>query len=215
MQHLLVTCPFIINTFGHLWSKVLKSPSDWLNYTGFPGDVRVTFFDDPPGNKDVVTPNPLMLKKAVVFTPGNMMWHKMKRDSFLYPSVVWPLGAGLGHSKRARFPDRLPSVWRSSYITSIRRVIFLNKRKRVNNWNRIESASVIHQSVQIIKKEGTLNQLCLRLLIKDFDCTHRKTFPAVNRLTSSITFSQVWTRAVRYGQKIYMTIFRFFFRFRF
>ncbi len=28
-----------------------------LNYTGFPGDVRVAFFNIPPGNKDAVTPN--------------------------------------------------------------------------------------------------------------------------------------------------------------
>ncbi len=40
-------------------SRVSKSLSDWLNYTGFPGDVCVAFFNVPPGNKDAVTPNPL------------------------------------------------------------------------------------------------------------------------------------------------------------
>ncbi len=42
-------------------SGVSKSLSDWLDYTGFPGDVCVcvTFFNVPPGNKDAVAPNPL------------------------------------------------------------------------------------------------------------------------------------------------------------
>ncbi len=40
-------------------SGVSKSSSDWLNYTGFPGDVCVAFFNVPPGNKDAVPPNPL------------------------------------------------------------------------------------------------------------------------------------------------------------
>ncbi len=40
-------------------SGVSKSSLDWLNYTGFPGDVCVTFFNVPPGNKDAVMPNPL------------------------------------------------------------------------------------------------------------------------------------------------------------
>ncbi len=30
-------------------SVVSKSSSDWLNYTGFPGDVCVAFFNIPPG----------------------------------------------------------------------------------------------------------------------------------------------------------------------
>ncbi len=34
-------------------SGVSKSSSDWLNYTGFPGDACVAFFNVPPGNKDV------------------------------------------------------------------------------------------------------------------------------------------------------------------
>jgi len=42
-------------------SGVLKSPSNWLNFTGCPGDVCVVFFNDPPGNKcHAHTPNPLM-----------------------------------------------------------------------------------------------------------------------------------------------------------
>ncbi len=40
-------------------SGVSKSSSDWLDYTGFPGDVCVAFFNVPPGNKDAVAPNPL------------------------------------------------------------------------------------------------------------------------------------------------------------
>ncbi len=49
-------------------SGVSKSSSDWLNYRVFTGDVCVTFFNVPPGNKDAVTPNPLTKKKALVFT---------------------------------------------------------------------------------------------------------------------------------------------------
>ncbi len=45
-------------------SVVLKSSSDWLNYTGFPGDVCVACFNVPPGNKDAVTPNPLMKEES-------------------------------------------------------------------------------------------------------------------------------------------------------
>ncbi len=52
-------------------SVVSKSSLDWLNYTRFPLDVCVAFFNVPPGNKDTVTPNPLTKNKAVVFT--NMM----------------------------------------------------------------------------------------------------------------------------------------------
>ncbi len=47
-------------------SGVSKSSSDWLNYTGFPGDVCVAFFIVPPGNKHVVALK--RKKKAVVFT---------------------------------------------------------------------------------------------------------------------------------------------------
>ncbi len=40
-------------------SRVSKSSSDWLDYTGFPGDVCVAFFNVPPGNKGALVPNPL------------------------------------------------------------------------------------------------------------------------------------------------------------
>ncbi len=40
-------------------SGVSKSSSDWLNYTGFLGDVCVAFFNVLPGNKDAVMLNPL------------------------------------------------------------------------------------------------------------------------------------------------------------
>ncbi len=45
-------------------SGVSKSSSDWLNYTGFPRDVCVAFFNVPPGNKDVVAPNPLTKEES-------------------------------------------------------------------------------------------------------------------------------------------------------
>ncbi len=45
-------------------SGVSKLFSDWLNYTGFPGDVCVAFFNVPPGNKDAVAPNPLTKEES-------------------------------------------------------------------------------------------------------------------------------------------------------
>ncbi len=45
-------------------SGVSKSSTDWLNYTGFPRDVCVTFFNVPPGNKDAVAPNPLTKEES-------------------------------------------------------------------------------------------------------------------------------------------------------
>ncbi len=45
-------------------SGVSKSSSDWLNYTGFPGDVCVAFFNVPSGNKDVVAPNSLAKEES-------------------------------------------------------------------------------------------------------------------------------------------------------
>ncbi len=45
-------------------SGVLKLSSDWLNYTGFLGDVCVAFLNVLPGNKDAVTPNPLAKEES-------------------------------------------------------------------------------------------------------------------------------------------------------
>ncbi len=45
-------------------SVVSKLSSDWLNYTGFPGDVCVVFFNVPPGNKDAVAPNTLTTEES-------------------------------------------------------------------------------------------------------------------------------------------------------
>ncbi len=45
-------------------SGVSKSSSDWLNYTGFPGDVCVAFFNVPARNKDAVAPNPLTKEES-------------------------------------------------------------------------------------------------------------------------------------------------------
>ncbi len=46
-------------------SGVSKSLSlDSLNYTGFPGDMCVAFFNVPPGNKDAVMPNPLTKEES-------------------------------------------------------------------------------------------------------------------------------------------------------
>ncbi len=41
---------------------------NWLNYTGFPGNVCIVFFNVLPGNKDAVMPNTLTKEKSVVFT---------------------------------------------------------------------------------------------------------------------------------------------------
>ncbi len=103
-------------------SGVSKSPSDWLDYTGFPGDVCVAFFNVLPGNKNAVAPNPLTKEErrrvnkskvcdrifkickefytqvcycGDISTPLNMTRHKAKRDWLLYMSVIWPLGRGL------------------------------------------------------------------------------------------------------------------------
>ncbi len=45
-------------------SGVSKSSSDWLNYTGFPGDECVAFFNVPPGNKYAVASNSLMKEES-------------------------------------------------------------------------------------------------------------------------------------------------------
>ncbi len=45
-------------------SGVSKSLSDWMNYTGFPGDVCVAFFNVQPGNKDAMAPNPLTKEES-------------------------------------------------------------------------------------------------------------------------------------------------------
>ncbi len=45
-------------------SGVSKLSSDWLNYTGFQGDVCVTFFNVPPGIKNAVAPNPLVKEES-------------------------------------------------------------------------------------------------------------------------------------------------------
>ncbi len=45
-------------------SGVSKSSSDWLDYTGFLGDVCVAFFNVLPGNKNSVAPNPLTKEKS-------------------------------------------------------------------------------------------------------------------------------------------------------
>ncbi len=45
-------------------SGVSKSSSNWLNYTGFPGDMCVAFFNVPHGNKDAMMPNSLMKEES-------------------------------------------------------------------------------------------------------------------------------------------------------
>ncbi len=45
-------------------SGVLKLSSDWLNSTGFPGDMCVMFFNVPPGNKDAMVPNSLTKEES-------------------------------------------------------------------------------------------------------------------------------------------------------
>ncbi len=45
-------------------SVVSKLSSDWLNFTGFPGDVCVTFFNALLGNNDAVTSNSLAKEES-------------------------------------------------------------------------------------------------------------------------------------------------------
>ncbi len=45
-------------------SGVSKSSSNWLNYTGFPGDVCVAFFNVLPRNKNAVTSSPLLKEES-------------------------------------------------------------------------------------------------------------------------------------------------------
>ncbi len=45
-------------------SGVSKSSSDWLDYTGFPGETCIAFFNIPPGNKNTVVPNPLTKEES-------------------------------------------------------------------------------------------------------------------------------------------------------
>ncbi len=47
-----------------IWDRAFKSLSDWLDYTGFPGDVCVAFFNVSPGNRDAVVPNPLTKEES-------------------------------------------------------------------------------------------------------------------------------------------------------
>ncbi len=61
-------------------SGVSKSSSDWLDYTGFPGDVCVAFFNVPPGNKDAVMPNPLTkdaLREPVHSRAEQALWARL------------------------------------------------------------------------------------------------------------------------------------------
>ncbi len=45
-------------------SRVSKTSLDWLNHTGFPGDMRVAFFNVLPGNTNALTPNPLTKEES-------------------------------------------------------------------------------------------------------------------------------------------------------
>ncbi len=65
-------------------SGVSKSSSDWLDYTGFPGDVCVAFFNVPPGNKFAVKQNPLKKEESrrVYNCDGERLSGSTKRWSF-------------------------------------------------------------------------------------------------------------------------------------
>ncbi len=65
-------------------SGVSKSSSDWLNYTGFTGDVCIAFFNVPPENKDAVAPNPLTKEESrcVYKCDGEHFSGSTKRWSF-------------------------------------------------------------------------------------------------------------------------------------
>ncbi len=56
----------MVNLSGNT-SVVSKSSSDWFNYTGFPGNVCIVFFNVLPGNKDAVMPNPLTKEESVMW----------------------------------------------------------------------------------------------------------------------------------------------------
>ncbi len=60
----LAKCLMHMAHFSGNTSGVSNSSSDWLNYTGFPGDASVAFFNVPPGNKDTVVPNPLTKEES-------------------------------------------------------------------------------------------------------------------------------------------------------
>ncbi len=124
----------IRNTLG-----VPKSSSDWINYTGFPGDVCVVFFNVPPGNKDAMVPKPLTEEesrhvyncddecvsgstKLWVFKSMWGCFHAPKHDAarnkmwlVALPVSQMASWVGFDHSKWPRFPVLLLSVWRSDY----------------------------------------------------------------------------------------------------
>ncbi len=141
-------------------SGVSKLSSDWLNYTGFSGDVCVAFRLE---TKMPWCQTPSWKKKAIVFTTVTMSAYQdqvnagfvkvckifkvrgtesLKYVQELYTTILWghfhapkqdatqnetwlvalPVShvaswARHGHSKQPRFPDLLPSVWRSSYAS--------------------------------------------------------------------------------------------------
>ncbi len=77
-------------------SGVSKSSSDWLNYTGFLGDVLFAFFKVPPGNKDAVMSNPLTKEESrrvyncdayqdQRYTGFFSSWHRIFK---IYPRVL-------------------------------------------------------------------------------------------------------------------------------
>ncbi len=126
-------------------SVVSKSSLNWLNYTGFPGDVCVAFFNVPPGNKDAVVPNHSLEKKAVEFSTVTMSIYQdqlnagfskvceifnvcgiesLKCLRVLY-CYCGKISTPLNNSMRPMFPDFQPSVWKSGYV----RLIIARNRK--------------------------------------------------------------------------------------
>ncbi len=81
--HLAKRLMHVVHLSGNT-SKVLKSLSDWLDYTGFPGDVCVVFFNVSPGNKVAVAPNPLTKEEShrVYKCDGERLSGSSKRWSF-------------------------------------------------------------------------------------------------------------------------------------
>ncbi len=60
-------CAFSLIHMAHL-SGNTSGVSNLLTYTGFPGDMCLTFFNVLPGNKDAVMPKPLRKKRDFMFT---------------------------------------------------------------------------------------------------------------------------------------------------
>ncbi len=113
-------------------SGVSKSSLDWLNYTGFPGDVRVAFFNVPPGNKDAVTPNPLTKEESHRVYNGDDKRLSGSNKRWIFKSM-WNIKNSQHRifqiRPRVLHTDIVPLLWRHCYCGDIStpRNVTLNK----------------------------------------------------------------------------------------